>query len=55
MTNLGGSRSHGDKWDILAGAMLREDSAQFTDSYRLLLLLLPARSVIPCRTVGSSG
>ncbi len=33
----GGSRSHGRKWDILAGAMLREDSARFTDIYRLLL------------------
>ena len=27
MANLDGSRSHGGKWDILAGAMLREDSA----------------------------
>ena len=26
--------SHGGKWDILAGAMLREDSARFTDIYR---------------------
>jgi hypothetical protein len=31
-------RSHDGKWDILTGAMLREDSARFTDIYRLLLL-----------------
>jgi putative restriction endonuclease len=37
MANLDGSRSHGGKWDILAGAMLRDDSARFTDIYRLLL------------------
>ena len=37
MANLDGSRSHGGKWDILAGAMLREDSTRFTDIYRLLL------------------
>ena len=37
MANLDGSRSHGGKWDILAGAMLREDAAQFTHTYRLLL------------------
>jgi putative restriction endonuclease len=37
MANLDGSRSHGGQWDILAGAMLREDSARFTDIYRLLL------------------
>ena len=37
MANLDGSRSHGGKWDILAGAILREDSARFTEIYRLLL------------------
>jgi putative restriction endonuclease len=37
MANLDGSRSHGGKWDILAGAMLREDSTQFADIYRVLL------------------
>ena len=37
MANLDGSRSHGGKWDILAGAILREDSAQFTHIYRVLL------------------
>ena len=37
MANPDGSRSHGGKWDILARAMLRQDSARFTDIYRLLL------------------
>jgi hypothetical protein len=30
MANLDGSRSHGGKWDILAGAMLCEKPAHFT-------------------------
>jgi uncharacterized protein len=33
MANLDGSRSHGGKWDILAGAMLRESPARFTRIY----------------------
>ena len=37
MANLDGSRSHGARWDVLAGAMLREDPAQFSAIYRLLL------------------
>lgn len=37
MANLDGSRSHGGKWDVLAGAMLREDTAHFTKIYSLLL------------------
>ena len=37
MANLDGSRSHGAKWDVLAGAMLREDTAHFTHIYRVLL------------------
>ncbi len=37
MANLDGSRSHGGKWDILAGAMLRDDPAHFTYVYRVLL------------------
>jgi putative restriction endonuclease len=45
MANLDGSRSHGGKWDILAGAMLREDSARFTDTYRLLLRAARAEGV----------
>ena len=45
MANLDGSRSHGGKWDILAGAMLREDSARFTDIYRLLLRAARAEGI----------
>jgi putative restriction endonuclease len=45
MANLDGSRSHGGKWDILAGAMLRENSAQFTDIYRLLLRAARAEGI----------
>lgn len=37
MANLDGSRSHGGKCDILAGAMQRENPAQFTQIYRVLL------------------
>ncbi len=37
MANLDGSRSHGGKWDIPAGTMLRDDPAHFTYVYRVLL------------------
>jgi putative restriction endonuclease len=37
MANLDGSRSHGGRWDVLAGAMLRNDPARFSRIYRLLL------------------
>jgi putative restriction endonuclease len=37
MANLDGSRSHGGRWDVLAGAMLRNDPASFTRVYRVLL------------------
>jgi putative restriction endonuclease len=37
MANLDGSRSHGARWDALAGAMLRDDPARFSRIYRLLL------------------
>jgi putative restriction endonuclease len=37
MANLDGSRSHGARWDVLAGATLRDDPARFTDVYRVLL------------------
>jgi putative restriction endonuclease len=36
MANLDGSRSHGARWDALAGAMLRDDPARFGHVYRLL-------------------
>jgi putative restriction endonuclease len=37
MANLDGSLSHGGKWDVLAGAMLRDDPARFSHIYRVLL------------------
>jgi putative restriction endonuclease len=37
MANLDGSRSHGARWDALAGAILRDNPARFSQIYRLLL------------------
>ena len=37
MANLDGSRSHGGRWDVLAGAMLRDDPVRFARVYRVLL------------------
>src|SRR5690349_23756964 len=37
MANLDGSRSHGGKYDILAGAVLRDEPVHFTHIYRTLL------------------
>lgn len=37
MANLDGSRSHGGRWDLLAGATLREHPEEFSRIYRLLL------------------
>ena len=45
MANLDGSRSHGAKWDVLAGAMLREDPLRFTSVYQLLLRAARAESI----------
>ncbi len=45
MANLDGSRSHGAKWDVLAGAMLREDLERFTHIYRTLLEAARAESI----------
>jgi putative restriction endonuclease len=36
MANLDGSRSHGGRWDVLAGAILRDDPSRFTRTYRVL-------------------
>jgi putative restriction endonuclease len=36
MANLDGSRSHGGRWDALAGAILRDDPGRFTRTYRVL-------------------
>jgi putative restriction endonuclease len=49
MANLDGSRSHGGKWDVLAGATLRDDPARFTDVYRLLLHAARAEGIEPDR------
>jgi putative restriction endonuclease len=37
MANLDGSRSHGARWDALAGAVLRDDPRRFTHVYRTIL------------------
>jgi len=37
MRNLNGSRPHGAKWDILAGATLRNDVARFSHIYRVFM------------------
>jgi putative restriction endonuclease len=49
MANLDGSRSHGGKWDVLAGATLRDDPARFTDVYRLLLHAARTEGIGPDR------
>jgi putative restriction endonuclease len=49
MANLDGSRSHGARWDVLAGAILRDDPARFTTSYRLLLHAARAKGISPDR------
>ena len=45
MANLDGSRTHAGKWDILAGAMLREVPQRFTGLYRLLLTAARAEGI----------
>jgi putative restriction endonuclease len=45
MANLDGSRSHGGKWDILAGAVLRDEPAHFTHIYRTLLTAARAQGI----------
>jgi putative restriction endonuclease len=37
MANLDGSRSHGARYDVRAGAILRDDPAQFSRTYRVLM------------------
>ena len=49
MANLDGSRSHGARWDALAGAMLRDDPARFSRVYRVLLQAARAEDVGPGR------
>ena len=47
MANLDGSRSHGGRWDVLAGAMLRDDPARFSNLYRILLHAARAEGIGP--------
>jgi putative restriction endonuclease len=49
MANLDGSRSHGARWDVLAGAILRDDPARFTATYQLLLHAARAEGIGPDR------
>jgi putative restriction endonuclease len=49
MANLDGSRSHGARWDVLAGAMLRDDPARFSNIYRVLLTAARAEGIGPAR------
>jgi putative restriction endonuclease len=45
MRNLNGSRPHGGKWDVLAGAALRDDPARFSRLYRVLLQAARAEGI----------
>ncbi len=45
MANLDGSRSHGARWDVLAGAMLRDDPVRFTRTYRVLVQAARAEGI----------
>jgi len=45
MANLDGSRSHGAKWDVLAGAKLREDLERFSSVYRILFQAARAEGI----------
>jgi putative restriction endonuclease len=49
MANLDGSRSHGGKWDVLAGAILRDDPATFSGVYRMMLHAARAEGIGPDR------
>lgn len=49
MANLDGSRSHGGRWDVLAGAMLRDDPARFSRVYQVLLEAARAEGIGPGR------
>ena len=45
MFNLDGSRTHGGKWDVLAGARLRDDPIFFSRIYRVLLQAARAEGI----------
>jgi putative restriction endonuclease len=55
MANLDGSRSHGARWDALAGAVLRDDPARFSRVYRVLLQAARAEGIGPGRLPDSLG
>jgi putative restriction endonuclease len=55
MANLDGSRSHGARWDALAGAMLRDDPTRFSRVYRVLLAAARAEGIGPGRLPDSLG
>ena len=45
MANLDGSRSHGARWDALAGAIFRDDPKRFTHIYRTILNAARAQGI----------
>jgi putative restriction endonuclease len=45
MRNLNGSRPHGGRWDIRAGAALRDDPARFSRLYRVLFRAARAEGI----------
>jgi len=49
MRNLNGSRPHGGRFDVLAGAVLRDDPARFSGVYRVLLHAARAEGIGPDR------
>lgn len=55
MANLDGSRSHGARWDVLAGAMLRDDPARFSRVYRVLLHAARTEGIGPARLADFLG
>lgn len=55
MANLDGSRSHGGRWDVLAGAILRDDPARFTRTYRVLFQAARLESIGPDRLADFLG
>jgi putative restriction endonuclease len=49
MRNLNGSRPHGAKWDVRAGATLRDDPARFSHIYRVLMRAARLEGIGPDR------
>lgn len=49
MANLDGVRSHGARWDALAGAVLRDAPARFSGIYRVLVHAARAEGIGPVR------